>query len=112
LTWSINQILDIRLEKEPDLSVHDKKNKRDDLYSFYGFYDENEHIEYYLIKNISNHYKLFIPEKDQVDYFLVIKNHGDFLSDDFLKKLKSSESILTAFQFEPEDLKSKTNLIF
>ena len=82
------------------------------MYSFYSFYDEFEHIEYYLVKNLSNNYRRLIPEKDQVDYFLVIKNNYTLEISDILASLKRIDSILTAFIFDPEELKSKGNLVF
>ena len=50
LSWSINKKLSIALQKDEDLSLHVKK-EGDHLYSFYSFYDELEHVEYYLVKN-------------------------------------------------------------
>lgn len=111
LTWGINQVLNIRLAKGEDFSIRSKKGEID-LYSFYEFYDEDEHIEYYLIKNTSNNYRLLIPEKDQIDYFLIIRNHIGESSEEILSRIKSSESVLTAFVFDAEELKSKANLIF
>lgn len=111
LCWGINKALSISLEKDEDLSIFIKK-EGDHLYSFYSFYDEIEHIEYYLVKNISNHYKRLIPEKDQVDYFLVIKNNWTLEINDILTSLKRIDSILTAFVFDPNELKSKSNLVF
>ena len=111
LCWGINQVLKIQLTKGEEYSVLEKKNG-EHLHSFYEYYDEEEHIEYYLIKNLSNNFQRLIPEKDQIDYFLVIKNN--FIRDinDLIMSLKEIESILTAFVFNPEELKSRANLQF
>ncbi len=111
LTWGINKGLSIALHKDEDLSLHVKK-EGDHLFSFYSYYDEFEHIEYYLVKNVSNNYRHLIPEKNQVDYFLVIKNNFTLEINDILASLKRVESILTAFIFDPDELKSKANLVF
>lgn len=111
LTWAINQSLDIQLEKGKDFLVVGKKDVQH-LHSFYDYFDEEEHIEYYLIKNLSNNYKQLVPEKDQVDYFLVIKNNFVREINDILIWLKENDSILTAFIFDPNELKSKSNLVF
>lgn len=111
LSWGINQSLGIQLEKGADFSVVGKK-KGEHFHSFYDYFDEEEHIEYYLIKNVSNNYQRLVPEKDQVDYFLVIKNNFVQEINDLLIKLKENESILTAFIFDPNELKSKSNLVF
>ncbi len=111
LSWGINRGLSISLEKDEDLSIHVKK-EGDHLYSFYSYYDELEHIEYYLVKNLSNNYRRLIPEKDQIDYFLLIKNNFTKEINDILTSLKRIDSILTAFSFDPNELKSKSNLVF
>lgn len=111
LCWGINKALSIELKKDEDLSIHIKK-EGDHLHSFYSYYDDFEHIEYYLIKNISNNYKKLIPEKDQIDYFLLMKNNYTLEINDILTSLKRIDSILTAFVFDPNELKSKSNLVF
>lgn len=111
LTWGINKALAISLEKDKDLEIVVKKEAIHH-YSFYSFYDEIEHIEYYLIKNISNNYRRLIPEKDQIDYFLMLKNNFTLEINDILTSLKGIDSILTAFVFNPDELKSKANLVF
>ena len=98
-------------ELENNFSVLEKKHG-EHLHSFYEYYDEEEHIEYYLIKNVSNNYKRLVPEKDQVDYFMVIKNNLVKDVHEMVNRLKENESVLTAFVFEPNELKSKANLIF
>ena len=111
LCWAINKGLGIKLAKGEDFSTHSKKDG-ENLHSFYEFYDEEEHTEYYLLKNVSNNYKKLIPEKDQIDYFMIIKNNTLREIDDILVSLKSTESISTAFIFDAVELKSRTNLIF
>ena len=111
LCWGINNGLEIQLEKGTDYSVVEKKDG-EHLHSYYEYYDEEEHIEYYLIKNVSNNFQRLIPEKDQIDYFLVIKNNFVREINDILIRLKEIESILTAFIFDPSELKSKGNLVF
>ena len=111
LSWGINQALDIQLEKGAEYSVLEKKDG-EHLHSFYEYYDEEEHIEYYLIKNVSNNFQRLVPEKDQIDYFLIIKNNYTKEINDILNCLKEIESILTAFIFDPNELRSKANLVF
>lgn len=111
LCWGINQVLNIALTKGEEFSVLEKKHG-EHLHSFYEYYDEEEHIEYYLIKNLSNNFQRLIPEKDQIDYFLIIKNNFVREINEILMQLKENESILTAFVFNPEELKSRANLQF
>ena len=111
LSWGINKELNITLAKTEDFAVQTKKDG-EHLHSFYEFYDEDQHIEYYLVRNISNNFKKLIPEKEQVDFFLIIKNNTLIEIQEILQSLKKIESILTAFIFEADDLKSKANLMF
>ena len=111
LSWGINKELNIKLSKAEEFSIQYKKEGIH-LYSFYEYYDEEEHIEYYLVKNVSNNYKKLIPEKEQIDFFLIIKNNLLHDVSDTLDQLRKIDSILTAFIFEVEELKSKSNLIF
>lgn len=111
LSWGINKGLKVQLTKGEDYSIVEKKDG-EHFHSFYEFYDEEEHIEYYLIKNLSNNFQRLIPEKDQIDYFLIIKNNFVREIEDILANLKENESILTAFIFDPDELKSKSNLVF
>lgn len=111
LCWAINQALDTSLSKADDYEVINKKEGAHH-YSFYEYYDETDHISYTLIKNVSNNYKALIPEKEQIDYFLIVKNNAVYDPNTFLEKLKAVDSVLTAFIFDPDELKSKANLIF
>ena len=64
-------------------------------------------------KNLSfDNYKRLIPEQDQIDYFIIVKDGYELDLNNFLMELKKIDCILTAFQFNPEDLKSKANLLF
>ncbi len=111
LTWAINKELGLSLQKDEDLSIFVKKED-DHFYSFYSYCDEESHIEYYLIKNLSNNYRKLIPEKDQIDYFLILKNNYSREINEIVTLLKRIDIILTAFVFDPNELKSKSNLIF
>jgi len=112
LCWGINTNLKIDLCRGEDYYLRNKKDG-EYYFSFYEFIDEETHQEYYLIKNLSfDNYKRLIPEQDQIDYFMVIKNNYDINYSEFLDRLKQIDCILTAFQFDVEHLKSKTNLVF
>ena len=111
LCWAINKSLEISLEKGTEYEVRLKK-EGDNKYSFYEYYDEENHLEYYLIKNMSNNFKRLIPEKDQIDYFLIVKNNFSKEVEEIVGKLKTIESVLTAFSFDADELKSKSNLVF
>ena len=51
-----------------------------------------------------------VPEKKGVDYFLKID--GIFNDDLFLRRLRALPNVITAYDLDPAELKSKHNLIF
>ncbi|NAS31146.1 IPExxxVDY family protein [Flavobacteriaceae bacterium R38] len=62
-------------------------------------------------ESYATHY--LIPEHKNVDYFLKIDNGGTFQEADCtLKKVNKIPQITTAYQIDPNELKSKNNLIF
>lgn len=111
LCWNINQALKIQLTKADDFILFSKKDG-ESAHSFYQYLDDPDNIEFYLIKNISANFKPLIPEKDQIDYFLVVKNNFTQDLNAILTSLRENESILTAFIFDADELKSKANLLF
>lgn len=111
LCWGINKTLETQLERGDDYALKTKK-EGEYFFSFYEYFNEDTGEEVYLIKNQSYNYKKLIPEQDKIDYFLIVKNNYSYEISDLLAKLKGLESILTAFSFDVETLKSKSNLIF
>ena len=112
LCWSLNEALNLGFKKADEaFAVSNKKGATVSQHSFYEYIDEIEHTEYYLIKNKSEG-KYLIPEKQQIDYFLVIRENVSVDVDDLVTQMKSISTILTAGIFEPEELKSADKLIF
>ena len=110
--WAINEALDLRLEKSDEsFMVSGKKGDVVSAHSFYEWYDEDNLINYYLIKN-KNGIHFLVPELSQIDYFLVVKESGAIETDAFLSKLKQTAGVLTAFHYDPFELKSAKHLIF
>jgi hypothetical protein len=73
--------------------------------------DEENRLEYYLIKNKNNN-KFLIPEKPSIDYFLFLVNNIAIEIDEFVGKLRKVDSILGIYPFDPEDIESTQNLVF
>lgn len=112
LCWSINEQMGLCLEKslEPYM-VSGKKGEVISSHSFYEWHDEEECVNYYFIKN-KNEGKFLIPEKAQIDFFLVIIESGVIDKDEFLNELKNISCVLTAFNFDPDTLKSANRFLF
>ena len=110
LCWELNKQLSIDMVRTADLEI----SKKDTVssFSFYEFIDETNYLEYYLISNRGNSGHI-IPEQKSMDFFLMIKGN---ISDNHTKyciaKINSLSLVLTSFNVDPNQLKSKQNLLF
>lgn len=112
LAWGINERLAIQLIKvDEDYVVTNKKGLKMSSHSIYEFKDQENLIEYYLIKNKSLG-KFLIPEKPTVDYFLFLFENHEWEIEDLIDELRSVPSILGIFIFDPEEFDSTENLVF
>ncbi|MFO0494594.1 MAG: IPExxxVDY family protein, partial [Flavobacteriia bacterium] len=112
LAWGINEELSIQLKKaEEDYVITNKKGQKVSQHSLYEFRDEENLIEYYLIKNKSLG-KYLIPEKPAIDYFLFLFENHIWEPEDLLAKLKTISSVLGGFVFDPEEFESTELLVF
>jgi len=110
LCWALNQALGIDLIRAEDLII--RKKELTSAYSFYEYLDEDNHLDYFLIANRSSQ-GLLLPEKKSVDFLLMVK--GMVYDNDkinILEKINSVGLILTSYSIDPEELKSKQNLLF
>jgi len=122
LCWEINKILDIKLERVDDtmLNAHTKdfgvkkgaSHGELSAYSLYFCEEEESNNCFHVISNKSSNETL-ITEQKQVDYFLRIKgNNNPDYPVDIIKKLKNISIVLTAYEIDPNKLKSKHKLLF
>jgi hypothetical protein len=112
ICWSMNEALGLKLVKcEESFMVSGKKGEVVSSHSFYEWYDEDNMVNYYLIRNKSG-VDYLIPELNQIDYFLITREAGAVDSDELLEKLKQTSGVLTAFIYDPGTLKSAKNLVF
>ncbi len=106
LAWGINRILDINLTKsEEPFSIYGKKGGIQSSHSYHVFQDELDHMDWYLIKNKSEG-KFLIPEKNQIDYFLILRENQIYDLDEVIEKIRQSNSVMAAYIFEPSSLPS------
>ena len=125
LCYEINKKLGLSLKKVDDivLGASRKANRRElellvkeevrleASYSVYVFRHPNTGLIYNVIANKSKG-KLLIPEKKECDFFLMITGEAhDREKGEALNKIKTIPMILTAFEIDPNTLKSKDHLI-
>ncbi len=112
LAWGINQCLTIQLSRcEEDYIVTNKKGEAVSSHSMYEFADEENRLDYFLVKN-KMHGNYLIPEKPSVDFFLFLCDNIAIDIEQLMKQLKEVSSILGVFPFEPEDIHSAEYLVF
>ena len=112
LVWGINDGVGLQLTTcDESYMVTNKKGEVVSAHSMYEFVDEENRLEYYLIKNKHNG-KYLIPEKPSIDYFLFMNNNFAVDLDEISMKLKGVKSILGVYPFDPEEIDSAANLVF
>ncbi len=126
LCWGINKVLNIVLKKEKDLELQLHNNEKNEglqltfekpemtpQYSMYTYYNEVTHLRYTVASNRSIS-GLLIKEEQSVDFFLVVEGLHDDLNkgDRIVNDLREQREIITAYKIDPNNLKSKQNLIF
>lgn len=106
LAWGINRLLEINLTKsEESFCIYGKKGGIQSAHSYHMFQDELNHLEWYLIKNKAEG-KFLIPEKNQIDYFLILRENSVYELEDVIEKIRESNSVMAAYIFEPSTLPS------
>lgn len=112
LVWGINDKIKLKLVKsDEDLCNTNKKGETVSEHSMYTFVDEENRLEYYLVKNKAQG-KLLIPEKGAIDYLLFLCNNSSVELTGLLKELKGIDSVLAAYEFDPSEIPSTENIVF
>ena len=112
LSWAINKILGIDLQKgDQDLEIYDKKNGKREYFAISEFFDEDEEAMYYLISNRCPDGYL-VPEHREADFFLMIRDGSHTDAEQIADRIRSIDFVLTCFTVNIDRLKSKENLLF
>ena len=125
LAYFLNKIFGLQLKKENfELNFDHKKGS----FSVFGFDDitvnsywsliankqvvneEEKKNNYNLFDEISNTY-ILIPEEKKADYFLKTENNTKQITT-IIKKINTIHRVITSYEINPNDLKSKDLLIF
>ncbi len=112
LAWGINECLSIQLCRcEEDYIVTNKKGEAISSHSMYEFADEENRLDYFLVKN-KMHGNHLIPEKPSIDFFLFLCNNSAIDIEELTKQLKTVKSVLGVYLFDPEEIESAEYLVF
>lgn len=110
LSWEMNKALEFDLEKEENYEINTKGDNQS--YSFFSFIDDENLVEYYLINNRCSK-GVLIPEEKKADYFLLIRGvlRGG-QKEGLINMIGEIKNVLTTYEVEVGELKSKSNLLF
>lgn len=113
ICWGINKQLSLNLSKETNkIEFFNKKKNIISKHSIFSYIDFDTENEISLITNRSNA-GFLIPEQKHADYLLMIKGEDILYSiKNTISNIKKIKFVLTAFEIEVSQLKSKDNLIF
>ena len=93
LTWELNQMLDIHLEKEQErFEVYLPKIKSQQEFSYFFYEDQELLTRFFLIKNKQDQL-LLQADRPMIDYFLVLKDNF------FVVKRKYSNNAIYTSEF-------------
>ncbi len=103
LTWELNQMLGIRLEKEQQrFELFMPKLKTQHAFSFFSFEDQELLTRFYLIKNKQDQ-QLLQTDRPMIDYFLVLKDNFSHEASILIEQLRKINGIVAVFSFNYEE---------
>lgn len=109
LSFFINQVLHLQLEKVDDLVSVNKKKDESKRFSKFNFIDLNSDFEYFLIQNKVLG-SLYIKEYKNFDFLLIIKTIDEESIDvvsllDKIKQIKDVQLAMIISNMKPADVK-------
>jgi len=114
IAWEINQVLGVELTKAKDQLIRFNDGSAITVVN-YTYTTENGGI--YLLKNRGLENKesgqmLLIPELQEFDFLLKIIGADSFDSEEIMEKVRKIQIFQFCSFIDPENLKSKENLVF
>ncbi len=111
LCWMMNRALDIDLRREEELEMHYPKKRKLAYFNTYQHIDELNRAKYDLIANKETG-EYLIPELKQVDHLFLIEDFSSGIEKkEMLSILRNIPAVEAVFQTDPNELRSKHNLI-
>lgn len=110
LVWTINKYAEIELSRcESPHLCYSKKGQLLGSHEQFQCFDEFTEVNYLLIKNREAG-NTMASELEMVDYLLFINTVHQYPTEDLRKKIIQSDGIITAYQIDPDQIKSLTGL--
>lgn len=114
LCWAVNKALELNMERIDSLALSLKKNENPSGFPLFRQDNFENDTSLILVANRADQSAgLLIPEQHQADYFFIA--HGPYTDTDYermLAEIKKIPFVLMSYRLDPENLKSKQNLLF
>ena len=114
LCWAVNKALELNMQRTDSLSIALKKNENPSGFPLFRQDNAENDTSLMLVANRADQAGgLLIPEQHQADYFFIV--HGPYTDTDherMLAEIKKIPFVLMSYRVDPENLKSKQNLLF
>jgi hypothetical protein len=103
LTWELNQVLGIHLEKtENSFEVFIPKTKSNQQFRYFFFEDQELLTKFFLVKNKQEQH-LLQADRPMIDYFLILKENNSHPINELQTKLRSINGVVAIFEFNHEE---------
>lgn len=103
LTWELNQMLGIHLERAYQrFELFMPKLKSKHAFSYFLYEDAELLTRFYLIKN-KQEQQLLQADRPMIDYFFVLKENFSHEPDVLLEQLRKINGIVAVFTFDSEE---------
>jgi hypothetical protein len=103
LTWELNQMLGIHLEKEQQsFELYLPKLKINHPFSYFTFEDQELLTRFFLIKN-KQEQQLLQADRPMIDYFLVLKENYSHEPATLIEQLRTINGIVAVFSFNSQE---------
>jgi hypothetical protein len=103
LTWELNQVLGIHLEKtENSFEVFIPKTKSNQQFRYFYYEDQELLTKFFLVKN-KQEQQLLQADRPMIDYFLILKENNSHPINELQTKLRSINGVVAIFEFNHEE---------
>jgi hypothetical protein len=103
LTWELNQMLGIHLEKDQQrFELYLPKLKINHPFSYFTFEDQELLTRFFLIKN-KQEQQLLQADQPMIDYFLVLKENYSHEPATIIEQLRTINGIVAVFSFNSQE---------
>lgn len=114
LCWALNKALETDMVRTDSLSLALKKNDAPSGFPLFVYENTENDTSVCLVANRGEQSgALLVPEQHQADYFFIAR--GPYTDEDherMLGEIRKISFVLMSYRIDPENLKSKQNLLF